>query len=223
VGRLDLPPGEVHVWHVDLDAVGGLAALAERLAHDERERAARFRAERDAARFVAGRATLRSLLGRYLGADPWELAFRYGRAGKPSLVGHEEAGLCFNVAHSGPLALFAVSAGADVGVDVERLRPVAELERLATRYLSPADAACLAAAAPDDRLAVFLEGWARKEALVKALGEGMTRAHLHEPGDAWLVESWRPWADAVAALAVRGRDWRRVDRTLDRLDGEPGS
>ncbi|MFQ6018930.1 MAG: 4'-phosphopantetheinyl transferase family protein, partial [Kiloniellaceae bacterium] len=115
---------EVHVWRVALDVgpkhAAGLEAM---ISADERARAARYRRAENRIRFIAGRGTLRRLLGAYLRRDPRALAFGYGAWGKPVLI--EGGGLAFNLSHARDLALVAVARGCDVGVDVEWIRPVA--------------------------------------------------------------------------------------------------
>ncbi len=108
---------EIHIWQAALDIGSDQAERwSELLSGDERERAARFRFERDRVRYIAGRAQLRMLLAGYLDASPAELVFSYGDNDKPMLAGD---GPCFNLSHSGALALYAVTADVEVGIDVE--------------------------------------------------------------------------------------------------------
>jgi 4'-phosphopantetheinyl transferase len=138
---LSLSGGEVHVWTVPLGAADGeLAAMLVTLSADERERAERYRHEPSRATYVQARATLRALLGRYLGAPPGELHFAHAAQGKPALPG---CGLHFNVSHTQGLALIAVTRAGEVGVDVERLREQPTHLGLATRYFTPAEAQAL--------------------------------------------------------------------------------
>lgn len=169
---LGLPPDEVHVWRAALDLPERLAdELRHLLSDDERRRAARFHFERDRRRFSAGRGVLRDILGRYLNTAPQELRFHYDAHGKPSLYGSD---LRFNLSHSGGLALFAVTTGGQVGVDVERIRPEVMQEGLAKRYFSPREAAALEALPPEQQPAGFFNCWTRKEAYIKARGEGLS-------------------------------------------------
>ncbi len=109
------------------------------LALDEQARAARFRFERDRHHFIVGRGTLRALLGRYLGAEPGRLEFRYEVYGRPALaVGTD---LRFNLAHSHGLALVAVARDREVGVDIEQVRPIESFERIIERFFSPRECA----------------------------------------------------------------------------------
>lgn len=121
-GPVELAAGEVHVWCAALGRPAEeIAALASLLSPDERERAARYRAPRARDEFQVSRALLRVLLGRYLRRDLPRLEFRPGPQGKPMLTG--DAPLSFNVSHSFGVALIAVRAGGEVGVDVEQVRP----------------------------------------------------------------------------------------------------
>ena len=121
-------PGTVDVWSASLEPPAPLDAhLPGYLSPDERERAERFVFARDRDRFVAGRAFLRLLLAQYLGCEPRALRFRYGPHGKPALA-DERSDLRFNLAHSGTLAVCALARGSELGVDVERLRPIGDAE-----------------------------------------------------------------------------------------------
>jgi len=165
--------GELHVWRAGLDwAPGALAAAASSLSPDERERAARLRlpAHRDA--FVAARAFLRGVLARCLGADAAALRFGATAHGKPHLTAPATS-LHFNLAHSGGVALLAVTGDGPVGVDVERVRADLDLDGIARRFFRPEEAAALAALSPAQRTEAFFAVWTRKEALLKALGKGI--------------------------------------------------
>lgn len=226
---LRLDRDEVHVWRGDLAvAPDRLAALAATLAPDEHDRAARFHFERDRRRFVAGRGILRAVLARHAGCPATALRFRYGPRGKPALEGDGGGGdLRFNVSHSGDLALVAVARGREIGVDVEALRPDLT-PGLAERFFSPAEVAALSALPPAARPAAFFACWTRKEAFVKATGDGLSLPldafdvslapgeppallrvadDPHGP-DRWRLVALEPAPGFAAALAVEGRDWR---------------
>lgn len=192
-GAVALSAGEVHVWRIDLAlAPKRLAALTERLTPEERQRAEGFGTEALRARFVAARAALREILAGYLGCAPEEVGLAYGARGKPRLATPETSPpLGFNLSHCEDLALVAVAAGLELGVDLERIRPIPKAERLAARYFTPAERRALPggdaasaeapeAEAPDgrDRLAysrAFLELWCCKEAYLKATAEALSR------------------------------------------------
>jgi 4'-phosphopantetheinyl transferase len=171
-----LPNGELHIWQSRLDTLANeLAGLAQLLSLDERERAARFRFERDRRRFVVGRGILRNILGNYLERAPEELSFVYGLCGKPHLP---DTAVQFNMAHSDELALIAVARCSAVGIDVERVRPVQDCERIMNSFFSTMEIAAISRLAPADRLLGFFTCWTRKEAYLKARGDGIGR-ELH--------------------------------------------
>jgi 4'-phosphopantetheinyl transferase len=223
------------VWWVCLDSPGGrVQRLTGVLSTDERARAERFHFRRDRDRFITRRGLLRSILARYLIREPEELEFRYGRYGKPELAGPEGGGLSFNLSHSGPAALYAVAPGPDIGVDIEWLRPWADADDVAEQFFSSREATTLRALPEPVRSSCTLACWTRKEAFVKAHGEGLT-IPLDEfdvslaPGEpvALLRTAWDPddagrWSlfdltaehpGYVSALAARGGGWHPVCRT----------
>jgi 4'-phosphopantetheinyl transferase len=165
------PPGEVHVWSVALDLPDAdVGVLGGVLAEDELLRAGRIRSEDGRRRAVVSRASLRALLGRYLGRAPAEIAFAAGPEGKPRL---EDAGaaLRFNLSHSADLALVAVAREAEVGIDVEHVRPRDDLAGLARRTFAEAEREAIDADGDRDR--AFYRHWVAKEAYVKATGHGV--------------------------------------------------
>ncbi|GAC1325530.1 MAG: hypothetical protein NVSMB25_24090 [Thermoleophilaceae bacterium] len=164
--------GEVVVLGVDLARSGDeVSTLAGLLGGDELRRAANMRVEAGRRRFIVTRASLRLILGERLSSDPAELEFVRGANGKPALS--PGAGLGFNVAHSGELALVALAAGGEVGIDIERIQPRRDPMRVARRYFSPAECAAIEAVDGADRLDAFYRHWVAKEAYVKATGEGI--------------------------------------------------
>ncbi len=171
--RIEPAPGEVHVWRAALDVEPGRAErLAALLSPDERERAGRFRFARHRSDFIAARAFLRLLLGRYTGRAPSGLQFEYNRHGKPRLAG-ADVPLRFNLSHARGLALYAVALGRETGVDVEHVERDLDAEGVAARFLPPGDRALLAALSGEEREKAFLACWTRREALLKARGEGL--------------------------------------------------
>jgi 4'-phosphopantetheinyl transferase len=165
---------EVHVLRVDLNGLGPMvSALTTILSPDERERADRFRFAIHKRRFILTRGLLRIVLGVCLNRRPGDLRFTYGEYGKPDLL---RAGatrqLAFNVSHSEDLAVFALTAGTEVGVDVELLRPREDLDALARTAFSPAEFDSYGRFTPAERPRAFYRCWTRKEAFIKAIGHG---------------------------------------------------
>lgn len=221
---------DVHVWRVDFGRESSRVDGAERtLSPDELARARRFRFPRDRERFVSARVLLRELLARYLHVEAGRLRFRYGELGKPALASDSGAdAIRFNLSHSESLALFAVTRGREIGVDVERLRRDLPAERLARRFFSPREIDALLALPQHQRQQAFFACWTRKEAYVKARGDGLAFpldqfdvalvpgepvASLRTDGDPeesarWSLQQLDPGPDYVAALAVEGHQWR---------------
>ena len=224
----------VEVWRGSLDQGPDLRARLEAvLDRDELERAAAFRFLRDRDRFVVGRGLLRMLLARYLGRAPEEVRFRYGRERKPALAGDE---LRFNLAHAEGTVLYAFSPAFDIGVDVELMGPNVADGRVAERFFSPREVAALRAVPERDRIKAFLTCWTRKEAVLKAHGDGLMLpldsfevtlapgepAELLSaewaPGDRarWqLVDLSETTRGEIAALAAPARGWVHTCRDID--------
>lgn len=168
--------GEVHVWLACLDRRPSLIErLSRTLAPDERARAGRFYFQKDREHFIIARGVLRDILGRYLDVSPGRLRFGYNSYGKPALNGEHAGGaLRFNLSHSHGLALYAVTSGREVGVDLERVRADLADESIAEHYFSPPEVAALRALPPHLRVEAFFNCWTRKEAYIKARGEGLS-------------------------------------------------
>jgi len=220
-----LGDAELHVWRaaINVDAV-----TVERLAHllspDERERAARFVFAVDRKRFIVARGTLRWLLGAYLDVPPPALRFDYTAYGKPSLASPQGGPqLCFNLSHSGELALIALAWERRVGVDVERVCQELHYTTLLPGIFSAREQLALAALPEERRRRAFYDSWTRKEAYLKARGEGLSyppdrvelslgpgdSATLHLPPEAlsggpWLLYALDPGAGYAAAVAAEG-------------------
>ena len=162
---------EVHVWKVDLSAPVPDVRL---LSRNEHERAARFHFERDRQHFKAGRSALRIVLGRYLNLPPGSLEFGQTEYGKPFLTNPEASGLLFNLSHSGQVALIAVAREREVGVDVEFMRADFATSEVAEHFFSVAEIYTLSGLEAHLRTQAFFNCWTRKEAYVKARGEGLS-------------------------------------------------
>lgn len=217
---------EVHVWSICVSSVASsLGALARLLSPDEQARAARFLREADRHRFVAAHGGLRQLLGSYLCRRPAELAFTIGEFGKPALL-NADAGraLSFNLSHAGDWILIALAAGQAVGVDVEPIRPDLDFMPIALTQFSPEEIAALSAEEPEARLKAFFRCWTRKEAYLKARGQGLAfslrefsvafgaadrpalRWVADDPSasERWTVLEYAPAADYTGAVVVEG-------------------
>ena len=225
-----LSPHEVHLWCATVEGPAfDFARLRGLLSSDESARATAFRFERDRRRFVAARAFLRTILSLYLDCSPTELHFKYTEYGKPALINFQvNANLTFNLAHSGELALYAITLERAIGVDIEQIRQEFADDEIARRFFSAREASRLFSLPANDRLRAFFDCWTRKEAFIKAKGLGLSLP-LDQfdvslaPGErAQLLETkWDPkehsrWSlKAIdvgprysAAVAVEGCDWQ---------------
>jgi len=215
----------IQVWAAGLDPGNDrLATYAQTLAPDEKERAARFHAERDRRRFTVARGFLRAVLGQCIECSPTGLVFSYETRGKPTLV--DDPAFHFNLSHSGELALLAVTRLAPVGIDVEHVRPMRDAAAIAERFFSPGESAGLNAVPEADRPAAFFNLWTRKEAWLKATGEGISNSLNRVevsflPGEparlirlfgeservgGWTLLELTPAAGYAAALAIEAPD-----------------
>lgn len=219
-----LRPPAVELVTRQLDIGGAaLAAAVATLSAAERHKAARLATATLRQRYIAARATLRCLLGRRLDLPPQAVELACGRYGKPALAGAcAAANLHFNLSHCDGLAVFAFAEGAEVGVDIERLRTMPIAEHLVASFFSHREQAAYRALPARHKLLGFFNAWTRKEAFVKATGEG-----LHHPLDAfdvslapgvpaclervgqlggeacgWSLRSFRPSPGFVGALVV---------------------
>ena len=239
----DLGDCDIHVWKTRLDlSRDALGRLERSLSPDERRRFGRLRAEPDRLRATASRGLLRHILAGYAGRPAEELVFTYGLAGKPELSEAASGGtLRFNTAHSGDLLLVAVGQASSLGIDVERIRPIVRRERVARRAFSAEERRQIEALPHDLRDEAFITCWTRKEASVKAVGEGVWSAFGRfevslEPGEPALVRSvdgeaaagaeWslfhlEPAPGFVGAVAVQGTGWRLWTGTLQPGEASP--
>jgi 4'-phosphopantetheinyl transferase len=232
---LPLARDEVQVWRVDLQVLGGdEGRWRERLSEDELARAARFYFSRDRQHYIAGRAMLRTILGRYLDADPKKLVFRYSKKDKPSLdfrnsdATNASENITFNVSHSAGVALLAFGRGREVGIDVEHIRQDFDPSAIARRFFSEYEQKELSAVSSQAKVEAFFRCWTRKEAYIKATGDGLslplsefdvsllpgemnallaTRPEASE-AQRWLLREVAAGEGYLAALCASGRDWK---------------
>lgn len=168
-----LPPDEVHIWLLRLELhEGAINKLGSLLDSEEQERAARFQVSSARRQFVASRAFLRIVLGKYLGVDASQMKFRSASHGKPGLAGNSATH--FNLSHTEGLTAIAVTRVGAVGVDVERIRDQADTLDLADRFFSKKEAEWIRSRAEPERAASFFACWTAKEAFVKARGGGLS-------------------------------------------------
>ena len=211
LARLDMGP----------EAVRASAAL---LSDAERQRASRFAFDRDRRRFTVARARLRQLLAARLGVQPESVELVYGERGKPALARRCAASdLRFNMTHCGEVAVYAFAPGREIGVDVEAVRAIRDADDIAARFFSRRENDAYLALDPCDKPLGFFNCWTRKEAFIKALGEGLYHpldrfdvslapgepARIlrvgNTPGDrcGWTLHSFLPEPGLIGAIVVR--------------------
>ena len=221
-GLAALEEGVARAWLVPLLATAGsLREMHALLSPSERVRAARFVFERDRRTFVMSHAALRGILAGCSGMRPEALRFRREARGKPYLI-DAPAGLQFNLSHCEGFCLVGVVRGPAIGVDVERIRPMDDMAALTRECFSAAEQREFAAVPATDRERAFFNGWTRKEAFIKAVGDGLsyplekfdvTLAPGRPPrltaiggsphaASGWTLDAHAPATDAMAAVAI---------------------
>ncbi len=163
----------VHVWRTYLD----ISSVKQEyywslLSSDEQARASRFIFAKDRVHFIAARGVLRILLGQYLGKEPAQLVFKYEEKSKPFLP--NDLNLQFNISHAGGIALFGFVLDDSIGIDIEWINPKVDIEQVAQHFFAPNEITRLMALAPQQRLPAFFNCWTRKEAFIKAKGDGLS-------------------------------------------------
>jgi 4'-phosphopantetheinyl transferase len=215
-----------HVWMASLDVSDAvLDDLFTVLSADERSRASRFVFERDRRAHIAAHGLLRYLLSDYTALPPAGLRFMEGPRGKPALAEDAE-GLEFNLSHTAGFACFGITRGAPIGVDVERIRPLDDLDTLARHNFAPSEVEELETLAGDCRVTGFFNCWTRKEAYVKAVGDGLSCPldgfevtlapgaparlrrieHSEIAAAHWSLYAFSPVGGVLTAAAVRARN-----------------
>lgn len=224
---LTLFKDSVHIWSTDLNLPTELLTnLTGILSLDERQRAERFYFEPDKKKFIACRGLLRIILSRYLNLAPDRLEFTYALQGKPELNNTvREERLCFNVSHSHNLAVYAIALNRSVGIDLEYLRQIPNVQQLAERFFSPNEYTIINTLPKEQQQEVFFRFWTIKEAYLKATGEGLAGLQkiavsftqensinlYHTENNILLNKHWfctefKPGPDYAGALVVQGEN-----------------
>jgi 4'-phosphopantetheinyl transferase len=222
-----LSANQVHLWRANLDdhVAGGLRPL---LAADEISRADRFHFDKDRNHYIVARGLLRKLLGSYLNTPAAELSFSYAEKGKPFLASGRYDAINFNLAHSHGLAVYAFSTERELGVDLEFIREDFGGDQIAERFFSSGEIEVLRSVSANLKNEAFFNCWTRKEAYIKARGEGLSmpldqfevslapgeaaallRNHK-EPGETarWSMQTVEMPDGYVAALVAEGHNWQ---------------
>jgi len=223
--RLTFPFDHIEVWRICLSACESSTGGRSVLSSDEIARAERFHFTRDRQHFVRCRSAVREILGRYLGIPAQDIRFSYEANGKPQVVEDQNPQqLRFNISHSSGLAVIAVASVRAIGVDVEKIRPDVEYLELAERFFSTNEYQALSAMPSNQLARAFFACWTRKEAFIKACGDGLSfplsefsvsidpdaPATLQEvrtdprAATRWSLLSLEPQEGFIGALAVEG-------------------
>jgi 4'-phosphopantetheinyl transferase len=211
----ELADDHIHVWRASLTLdQATLRSLESTLADNERARAERFVFESDRDRFIAAHGFLHDLLGAYLRCPPKTIDFTYDPHGKPFVASRgPRTDVCFNLSHSHEVALIAIGRKRQIGIDIELIRPEFAGEEIARRYFSAKEIDELGKLPAESRAEGFFLCWTRKEAYVKARGDG-----LHVPLDSFSV-SVSP--DAPATLSSSDESRWRIESFVPSLIYEP--
>ena len=215
-GNTGIPTGRVDVWSVRLDEPAKAGSEVVVLSPDEIARANRFHFEKDRIHFTQCRSALRAVLASYLAIPAAEIRFEYLTSGKPQLAAEQNPiVLQFNVSHSANMALIAVGSEHRLGVDIEKIRDHVDTVTLAERFFSLRERAGLQALPDHLRVSGFFACWTRKEAFLKATGEGLSfpledfSVTTHPDLDPELVE--------VKGSMGEGKQWFLADLSV--VDG----
>ena len=226
---------DVHLWSAPLNVTDqAYEVLSQSLTSDEWERADKFVFDRDRRNFIVARGILRDVLAGYLDCQPADIRFQYEQYGKPGRRSRgTPLGLEFNLSHSSGYFALAVSFGRQVGVDIERVGPLPDLDQIASSSFSDYERNALSALTPEDKLPGFFRCWTRKEAYLKARGDGLSipleafdmslatdnpigmLSNRLDPNEVsrWSFYTFTPEQGFIAALAIEGQgvkpDFRR--------------
>jgi 4'-phosphopantetheinyl transferase len=225
---LELMADEIHIWFAVLgQPVSGVHRYIQTLSIEERIRAEHFHSERDRKNFIVRRGILRTILGFYLNVEPNQLRFRCGKNGKPELADTFANGTVhFNLSHSEGVALFAFARDLEIGVDVEYMRDISEMEQIAEQFFSVHEKRVFRTLPKNEKKEAFFNCWTRKEAFIKAVGDGLSRPldsfdvtlvrgeparllRIEEDSNAafrWSIQDLKPALGFAAALAVEGKN-----------------
>lgn len=229
---LHLDCNEIHAWHLNIkDHLDRLETYKGLLDKEEKEKAHRFRFDKDYNCSIIARGVLRILLGDYLQRPPAKITFAYGASGKPEIDG--DTTIKFNISHARDAIVFGFVHNDAIGVDIEFMDEKIDTMQIAKHFFSKEEIAALHAQPENKRVEAFYNCWTRKEAFIKAVGEGLSfpldqfvvslkpaiKAQLletkwdQEEKKKWMLESFTPEKKYVSALALRGKvsdiQWRK--------------
>jgi 4'-phosphopantetheinyl transferase len=166
----------VHVWRLIFNQLtDNLEFFTKTLSPNERDRADRFRFEKDKAHFIVFTGALKTIIGRYLNCDPRRIQFQYSEFGKPYLMAnHDGDAFFFNMAHSNHLAVIGFGRILQIGIDIEFIRPIPDIDEIGKRIFSPNEYKKYHSLPENQKQTAFFNCWTRKEAFIKAIGKGLS-------------------------------------------------
>ena len=224
--KVSVPKDGIVLYLVDVRSMGARpeSRWRELLSSDELDRASRFHFERDRQSYSVTRGVLRALLASSLEVRPQELTFQYSDKGKPRLASPYSRSLAFNISHSGDFALLGFAGTGNIGVDIEKIRDDFDSAAIARRFFSAREQHQLSSLPAEQQHPAFFRCWTRKEAFIKALGEGLSHpltqfdVSLDRSGpislttrpdpteaDRWWLQSVEVGGEYAAAFAVSSR------------------
>ena len=232
INPFDLKENKVHIWGVESNKMDALAdQFKKTLSDDERKRAEHFYFDYLRKSFIISHGALRTILSYYISTKPEQVKFRFGEHGKPYLDWDSPLDVRFNITHSRELTLIAITLGRELGIDLEAIRPIRDLERLAERFFSPDENSTLQTVPVHQRLEAFFNCWTLKEAYIKATGEGFSRpfrtfdvaflprdsarivnvAGSPKESERWSLIEFSPAGGYIAALAIEASDSTEIE------------
>lgn len=224
-----LEQNQIHIYKIKL----GTEPLAHEkeniLSTDERERAERFKFPIHRQRFITCHSALREILGKLLNLPPAEIQFSCNKYGKPSLKNlTDQKRLSFNLSHSEEMAVVGCAWDTEIGIDIEKIKPIDNVADLTKRYFSENESNQFTQAENNEKMRVFFNGWTAKEAFIKAHGKGLSMdlksfevdiGNHHQPkllyvkwdpaeSDRWSFYRFEPQKDSLATLVYRGKNYQ---------------
>jgi 4'-phosphopantetheinyl transferase len=174
--RPELIPGKIHVWYACVDcSPKEILKFESVISPEETARSQRFRSAQDRERYIVQHGVLRSLLAGYVGCGPRQVDICTSANGKPYLAGPERDAIHFSASQSEAFAAFAFSRTGSIGVDIEKLRAIPDMLEIVERHFTPREKNAIFSIPESLRSALFYKLWTRKEAVLKAQGEGLLK------------------------------------------------
>jgi 4'-phosphopantetheinyl transferase len=172
---LTLKPMEIDLWCGDLNLpLTIIQSLKEYLSEEEIKRSERFKFDRHRNYYIASRGILRIILGKYLNIPPYDIQFQYSEKGKPTVIlSQNHNNLEFNMSHSNGLSLYGIIQGYSIGIDVEYMREMSDIDMIAKRFFTAKECQIIQDLSDEEKLEIFFQLWTAKEAYLKCTGEGI--------------------------------------------------